>query len=63
MKYSDIQAKDTQALQKELKEKRLQLFKLRMSQKTMQLQKTSEIRETRKDISRIMTAINAKREQ
>jgi large subunit ribosomal protein L29 len=63
MKYSEIQTKDVQELQKELKEKRLQLFKLRMSQKTMQLQKTSEIRDTRKDIARIMTAINAKREQ
>ncbi len=63
MKYSEIQTKDVQELQKELKEKKMQLFKLRMSQKTMQLQKTSEIRDTRKDIARIMTAINAKREQ
>ncbi|KIM11858.1 MAG: 50S ribosomal protein L29 [Sulfuricurvum sp. PC08-66] len=59
MKYSDIAGKSAQELQKLLKEKRVELFTLKMKQKTMQLQKTSEIRDTRKSIAHISTALSA----
>lgn len=62
MKYSDISAKSASDLRKELKKKKLELFTLKMKQKTMQLTNTSEIGAVRKDIARIMTAINAKGE-
>lgn len=62
MKYSELSAKSAAELQKEIKEKRLQLFTLRMKLKTMQLSNTSEIRATRKDIARMMTALAAKGE-
>jgi len=61
MKYTDIENKTIDELNKELKEKKLALFTLRNKQKTMQLKNTHELRETRKDIARIMTAINAKK--
>lgn len=61
MKYTDIAQKNIDELQKDLKEKKLSLFTLKAKQKTMQLKNTNELNETKKDIARIMTAINTKR--
>ncbi|BAF69345.1 MULTISPECIES: 50S ribosomal protein L29 [unclassified Nitratiruptor] len=61
MKYTEIKEKSLQELEGLLKEKKLELFGLRMKLKTMQLQDTSAIRKTRKDIARIKTAIAEKR--
>ncbi len=61
MKYTDLEAKSLEELEKLLKEKKQELFTLRVKLKTMQLTNTSEIRATRKDIARINTAITAKR--
>jgi large subunit ribosomal protein L29 len=44
-----------------LRQKKLELFELRLKLKTMQLQDTSAIRKTRKDIARIKTAMSQKR--
>ncbi|CRF48213.1 LSU ribosomal protein L29p (L35e) [Helicobacter heilmannii] len=51
--------KDSKQLQQLLKEKKLELFELRVKLKTMQLSKPSEIRAVRKDIARISTALSA----
>ncbi|MDH5464054.1 MAG: 50S ribosomal protein L29 [Thiovulaceae bacterium] len=59
MKYSDIEAKNAQELNELLKEKKTELFTLKMKQKTMQLQNTSEIRVARKSIAKINTALSA----
>jgi large subunit ribosomal protein L29 len=61
MKYIDIANKSLEELKSELKEKKLALFTLKAKQKTMQLKNTHELKETKKDIARILTAINAKR--
>ncbi len=61
MKYTEIKDKDIKELQELLKEKKMLLFKLRSKLKTMQLTNPNEIREVRKDIARINTAISAKR--
>ena len=61
MKYTEIKDKSLQELEGLLKEKKLELFSLRIKLKTMQLQDTSQIRKTRKDIARIKTAIAEKR--
>ena len=61
MRYTEIKDKSLQELEGLLKEKKLELFSLRMKLKTMQLQDTSQIRKTRKDIARIKTAIAEKR--
>ena len=60
MKFTEMMEKPKADLEKELKEKRVQLFTLKAKQKTMQLQNTAEIRNTRKEIARIQTAISAK---
>ena len=59
MKYTDLQGKDIAELQKLLREKKFELFKLKVKLKTMQLTNTAELRAVRKDIARILTAINA----
>ncbi len=61
MKYTELKEKSLQELEGLLKEKKLELFELRMKLKTMQLQDTSQIRKTRKDIARIKTAMAEKR--
>ncbi len=59
MKYSDLDGKTAQELQALLKEKKTELFTLKMKQKTMQLQNTSELRVARKSIAKINTALSA----
>ncbi len=61
MKYTELMEKSLEELNGLLREKRLLLFQLRVKLKTMQLQDNSEIRKTRKDIARILTAISAKK--
>lgn len=62
MKYIDIKDKSVVELEALLKEKKLLLFTLRQKLKTMQLTNPNEIREVKKDIARINTAINAIRQ-
>jgi large subunit ribosomal protein L29 len=59
MKYTDLDGKDAKALSELLKEKKLLLFKLRSKLRTMQLSNPNEIKEVKKDIARIKTAITA----
>lgn len=61
MNYTELKDKSIAELNTLLKEKRKLLFVLRHKLKTMQLTNPSEIREVRKDIARICTAINANR--
>ena len=59
MKYSDLADKNAVELQAMLKEKKTELFTLKIKQKMMQLQNTSELRVAKKDIARINTALAA----
>ncbi|ARQ98278.1 MAG: 50S ribosomal protein L29 [Campylobacter lanienae] len=59
MKYTDISGKNLSELNALLKEKKVLLFTLRQKLKTMQLTNPNEIREAKKDIARINTAISA----
>ncbi len=59
MKYSDLADKSTAELQAMLKEKKTELFTLKIKQKMMQLQNTSELSVAKKDIARINTALAA----
>jgi large subunit ribosomal protein L29 len=59
MNYSDISAKTLVELNELLKEKKVQIFELRLKLKTMQLTNTSEMRAAKKEIARIQTAITA----
>ena len=59
MKYSDLEGKTSAELQAMLKEKKTELFTLKIKQKMMQLQNTSELRVAKKDIAKINTAMTA----
>ena len=59
MKYSDLADKNAQELNNLLKEKKTELFTLKMKKQTMQLQNTSELRVAKKDIAKINTALSA----
>ncbi|MDD2566365.1 MAG: 50S ribosomal protein L29 [Thiovulaceae bacterium] len=59
MKYSDLADKSSAELQAMLKAKKTELFTLKIKQKMMQLQNTSELRTAKKDIARINTALSA----
>jgi large subunit ribosomal protein L29 len=56
----EINAKSQEDLLKDLKERKTQLFSLRLKLKTMQLSNTSEITNKLLEIARIETAISAK---
>ena len=60
MRYTEIKDKSASELATLLKEKKVLLFTLRQKLRTMQLSNPNEIRETRKDIAKINTAISAK---
>ena len=59
MKYSDLSDKSTAELQAMLKDKKTELFTMKIKQKMMQLQDTTELRVAKKDIARINTALSA----
>lgn len=59
MKYTDLKDKSVSELNAMLKEKKVLLFTLRQKLKTMQLTNPNEIRDAKKDIAKINTAINA----
>jgi len=59
MKYSDLAEKTAAELQAMLKERKTELFTLKIKQKMMQLQDTSELNVAKKDIARINTALTA----
>jgi len=61
MKYTDISDKSVAELAQMLKEKKLEIFTLKAKLKTMQLTNTSELRDAKKDIARIQTALTAAR--
>jgi len=63
MKYTDLQDKSVSELEKLLKEKKLEVFTLKAKLKTMQLTNTSELKMAKKDVARIMTALNAVRKR
>ena len=59
MKYSDLADKTVAELNAMLKEKKTELFTLKIKQKMMQLQNTSELRVAKKDVAKINTALAA----
>ena len=60
MNVKEMRALDKDALQKELQYLLNTEFKLRMQQATQQLQNTSLLRKTRRDIARVRTLLTEK---
>ncbi len=60
MKAKELRAKEPAALKKELDELLKAHFSLRMQIATQQLNNTSQLRKTRRDIARVRTVMNQK---
>lgn len=60
MKASELRAKDNEALNKELGELLKAHFSLRMQIATQQLNNTSQLGKTRRDIARVKTLLREK---
>ena len=60
MKISDIRVKDEAALKSDLANLKKEQFNLRFQQATGQLEKPSRIRDVRRDIARVLTALREK---
>ena len=58
MKYTELKDKSVAELNTLLKEKKVLLFTLKQKLRTMQLANPNEIRDARKDIAKINTAIS-----
>ncbi len=60
MKASELRAKDSAALEKELGELLRAHFSLRMQHATQQMSNSSQLGKTRRDIARVKTVIRQK---
>ncbi len=60
MKASELRDKDAAALKKELNDLLKAQFGLRMQIATQQLNKTSQLKNVRRDIARVKTVMNVK---
>ena len=60
MKFIDLAEKSLEELETLAKDKKRELFLLRIKKQMSQLQNTSEIKKARKEIARILTAISNK---
>ncbi len=60
MKISDVRAKTPDELKDELVNLKKEQFNLRFQRATQQLESTSRVREVRRDIARVKTALREK---
>jgi large subunit ribosomal protein L29 len=63
MKASELRAKDSAAIEKEISELLQAHFKMRMQKATQQLNNTSQLGRTRRDIARARTILAQKRKE
>lgn len=61
MKFTEIKDKELSELEKDLKDRKREMYELRMKLKNMQLTNTNELSKVRKEIARLSTAISFKR--
>jgi large subunit ribosomal protein L29 len=59
MRYSDLKGKDVKELQKMAEDLKVKLGKLRFKLANKTLKDFSQIKKTKKDIARVMTALKA----
>jgi large subunit ribosomal protein L29 len=61
LNYSEIKNLDAKALLKKVSELKNQLFSLKLQKLTTGLEKSSEYKNIKKDIARLLTALNSKK--
>lgn len=63
MKVAEVRELDVQELERRLSETRRELFNLRFQHATGQLENTGQLKEVRKNIARILTVLNQKKQE
>lgn len=63
MKVAEVRELDVEELERRVAEARRELFNLRFQHATGQLENTGQIREVRKNIARILTVLNQKKQE
>ncbi|TCJ18248.1 50S ribosomal protein L29 [Rubrobacter taiwanensis] len=63
MKASEIRELDVEELERRIADTRRELFNLRFQHATGQLENTGQLREVRKNIARLLTALNQKKRE
>ena len=63
MKAAALRERSSEELSKQLSDLEEQLFKLRFQKSTGQIENPIKIREVRRDIARVLTVINERRDQ
>ena len=62
MKPEDIRAKSEDELRDELRDLKKEAFNLRFQQASGQLENTARVRDVRRDIARVQTVLNERRQ-
>ncbi len=62
MKAEDIRAKSDDELRDELRDLKKEAFNLRFQQASGQLENTARVRDVRRDIARVQTVLNDRRQ-
>ncbi|MGB3681154.1 MAG: 50S ribosomal protein L29 [Rubrobacteraceae bacterium] len=63
MKVAEVRELDVEELERRVAETRRELFNLRFQHATGQLENTGQIQEVRKNIARILTVLNQKKQE
>ncbi len=63
MKVAEVRELDIEELERRAAETRRELFNLRFQHATGQLENTGQIKEVRKNIARILTVLNQKKQE
>lgn len=63
MKMGEIRELPTEEILRDLQEKRRALFNLRFQRETEQLERPAELRQARKDIARMLTALQEREDE
>ena len=61
LNYKELKELDKKTLSKKVDEFKTNLFNLNLKKITTGLEKTSELKKTKRDIARLLTAFNAKK--
>lgn len=63
MKAAEIQDLDVEQLERRVAETRRELFNLRFQNATGQLENTGQLKEVRRNIARLLTVLNKKKQE
>jgi large subunit ribosomal protein L29 len=61
LNYNEVKAFDSKTIAKKVNELKTQLFNLKLQKVTTGLEKNAELKNVKKDIARLLTALNSKK--